>query len=92
MATLYTGKADRSTEPSTGLFGVDGFYRKNPARDGTSAARGHWLDERTFVLEHRTLGRGQVETYTFIFDGDKVTVNFANTDGFKAELRGAASE
>jgi len=26
------------------------------------------------------------------FDGDKVTVNFENTDGFKAELHGEVSE
>jgi hypothetical protein len=88
VATMYTGKPDRSTELSTGLFGVDGFYRKSVAPDGTSAARGRWLDERTFAMERRILGRGQVETYTFVFDGDKVTVNFENTDGFKAELRG----
>lgn len=93
VATIYTGKADRSTERSTGSFGVDGFYRKSPAAaDGVSAARGRWLDERTFAMERRILGRGQTETYTFVFDGDKVTISFENTDGFKAELRGRTSE
>jgi hypothetical protein len=43
-------------------------------------------------MERRILGRGQIETYTFTFDGDKVKVNFENTDGFKAELRGGVSE
>jgi hypothetical protein len=93
VATVYTGKADRSTERSTGSFGVDGFYRKSPApADGISAARGRWLDERRFAMERRILGRGQTESYTFTFDGDKVTIKFENTDGFKAELQGTASE
>ena len=75
------------------MFGVDGVYRKSPpASYGINASRGRWLNERTFAMERRILGRGEIQTWTLTFDGDKVTVNFENTDGFKAELRGQAGE
>jgi hypothetical protein len=38
------------------------------------------------------LGRGEIQTWMLAFEGDKVTVNFENTDGFKAELRGEVSD
>ena len=37
-------------------------------------------------MERRILGRGEIQTWALTFDDDKVTVNFENTDGFKAEL------
>lgn len=43
-------------------------------------------------MERRILGHSETQTWALTFDGDKVTVNFENTDGFKAELRGERSE
>ena len=43
-------------------------------------------------MERRILGRGEIQTWVLTFDGDKVTVNFENTDGAKAELRGEVSD
>jgi CubicO group peptidase (beta-lactamase class C family) len=84
---------DLSTARSTGLFGVDGFYRKSPGgSDRTNAARGRWINEHTFAMESRVLGRGEIQTWTLSFNGNKVTVNSENTDGFKAEVRGEVSE
>jgi hypothetical protein len=42
-------------------------------------------------MERRILGYGEIQTWTLIFDGNKVTLNFENTDGAKAELRGRRS-
>jgi CubicO group peptidase (beta-lactamase class C family) len=93
VITTYTGKAERPTDRFTGLFGLDGVYRKSPpALYGINAAKGRWISERTFVMERRILGRGETQTWALTFDGDKVTVNFENTDGTKAELRGEMSE
>ncbi len=89
--------ADPPTDRRTGVFGTDGFYRLSPPGPyGIIAARVRSLDDSTFELDSRTLGRGETQTWTLTFDGDKpgdtVTIRFANTDGYKAELRGTASE
>ena len=89
VITTYTGKADRPTDRFTGLVGLDGIFRKSPpALYGINAARGRWINENTFAMERRILGRGEIQTWALTFDGDKVTVNFENTDGVKAELHG----
>lgn len=93
VITTHTGKAERPTDRFTGLVGLDGRYRKSPpALYGINAAKGRWVNERTFAMERRILGRGEIQTWSLTFDGDKVTVNFENTDGFKAELHGETSE
>jgi CubicO group peptidase (beta-lactamase class C family) len=93
VITTYTDKADRPTDRSTGLVGLDGLYRKSPpALYGINAARGRWINENTFAMERRILGRAETQNWALCFDGDKVTVNFENTDGFKAELHGNRSE
>jgi hypothetical protein len=84
-----TGKADRPTELFSGLMGLDGIFRRSPpAYYGINAVRGRWLNEHTFAVERRILGHSETQMWALGFDGDKVTVNFENTDGFKAELHG----
>jgi hypothetical protein len=51
-----------------------------------------WINERTFAMERRILGRGEIQTWVLTFEGDKVTVNFENADGFKTELHGEVSD
>lgn len=86
--------ADPPTDRRTGVFGTDGFYRLGPPGPyGIEAVRGRWLDDRRFELDSRTLGRGETQTWTLAFDGDdKVTITYENTDGYRAELRGTASD
>jgi len=93
VITTYTGRADRPTERFTGLVGLDGVYRKSPpAPYGINAAKGRWINQHTFAMERRILGHSEVQTWTLSFEGNKVTVNFENTDGFKAEIRGETSD
>ena len=90
---VVTTYGDQANNRFTGLVGLDGLFRRSPpAPYGINAARGRWTSEHTFVLERRILGRSEAQTWALTFDGDKVTVNFENTDGFKAELHGERSE
>ncbi|MGC2812096.1 MAG: serine hydrolase [Bradyrhizobium sp.] len=90
VITTYGGKGNGRF---TGLVGLDGVYRKSPpAPYGINAARGRWTSEHTFVMERRILGHSEIQTWTLTFNDDKVTVNFENTDGFKAELQGERTE
>jgi CubicO group peptidase (beta-lactamase class C family) len=93
VITTNTGRTDRPTERFTGLVGLDGVYRKSPpAPYGINAAKGRWINQHTFAMERRVLGRGEIQTWTLSFEANKVTVYFENTDGFKAELRGEATD
>ena len=90
VVTTYT---DEGNGRFTGLVGLDGVYRKSPpAPYGINAARGRWTSDHTFVMERRILGHGETQTWALTFEGDKVTVNFENTDGLKAELHGERTE
>jgi hypothetical protein len=90
VVTTYT---DEGNGRFTGLVGLDGLYRKSPpASYGINAARGRWTSERTFVLDRRILGHGETQSWALTFDGNRVTVNFENTDGFKAELHGETAD
>jgi CubicO group peptidase (beta-lactamase class C family) len=90
---VITTYGEAGSNRFTGLVGLDGLYRKSPpAGYGINAARGRWTSDRTFVMERRILGHSEAQTWALTFDGDKVTVNFENTDGFKAELHGERSE
>jgi hypothetical protein len=87
--TTTTGKPDHPTERFSGLMRLDGVFRTNPpAPNGINACRGRWLNEHTFALERRILGHSETQTWTLAFDGNKVNVSFANTDGAKIELHG----
>jgi CubicO group peptidase (beta-lactamase class C family) len=89
MITTYTGNAERPTARFAGLVGLDGLFRKSPpANYGINAAKGRWMNEHTFAMERRILGHGESQIWVLTFEGAKVTVNFENTDGFKAEIYG----
>jgi hypothetical protein len=89
VITTDSGKPERPTDRFTGFMGLDGVFRRSPpAGYGINAAKGRWLSEHTFALERRILGRGDTQAWAFTFDGNKVTLNFENTDGFKTEFRG----
>jgi CubicO group peptidase (beta-lactamase class C family) len=91
--TTNTGRTDVPIQRFAGLMGLDGIFRKSPpAFYGINAAKGRWINERTFALERRILGHGETQTWTLNFDGNQVTVNFENTDGSKTELRGETTD
>ena len=90
---VVTTHGDKVSDRFTGLVGLDGLYcRSPPAPYGINAARGRWTSEHMFVMERRILGHSETQTWALTFDGVKVTVNFENTDGFKAVLHGERSE
>ena len=90
---VITTYGENGNNRFTGLVGLDGLYRKSPpAPYGINAARGRWTSKDTFVMERRILGHSETQTWALTFDGDKVKVNFENTDGFKAELHGERRE
>jgi hypothetical protein len=71
-----------------GLVGLEGVFRRSlSAPFGINAARGYWTSDHTFVMERRILGHSEIQPWALTFDGDKVTVNFENTDGIKAKLQ-----
>jgi CubicO group peptidase (beta-lactamase class C family) len=86
----YTGKPDNPTERFSGSLGLDGMFRKSPAYYGTDAVKGRWINARTFAVERRTLGNSETQLWTLAFDGNKVTVNYEDTDGTKMEMHGEA--
>jgi CubicO group peptidase (beta-lactamase class C family) len=91
--TTDTGKPDSPTARFSGLMGLDGVFRKSPpAFYGVNAAKGRWLNDHTFAIERRILGHSETQMWTLAFDGNKVNVNFENTDGTRAELHGQAKD
>ncbi|MEH2503656.1 CubicO group peptidase (beta-lactamase class C family) [Bradyrhizobium sp. AZCC 1578] len=91
--TTYAGRADQPAGRFSGLLGLDGIFRKSPPVNyGINASKGRWLDERTFALERRILGRSETQLWILAFNGNKVEVAFENTDGTKATLYGEVKE
>lgn len=76
-----------------GPIGLDGLYRVGGRRPyGPSAAKGMWLDERTFHLEVQTLGNDDAAIAVAIFDGKTVNIRIGALGGPKSELSGDAEE
>ena len=90
--TIATQRLDRPTAGFAGPIGLDGLSRKSSARYDIDAVKGSWRDDHTFVVERRILGHGETQRWTLAFDGDKVDVEFENTDGVKADLHGETDE
>lgn len=72
-------------------IGLDGRSRSKPANYAFVANKGRWQDARTFVLERRFLGNGEMAYWTLRFEGDQLNLAFRNTDGYAIELRGEAA-
>jgi CubicO group peptidase (beta-lactamase class C family) len=74
-----------------GPIGLDGLYGVGGRRVfGISAAKGQWLDDKTFQLDVQTLGNDDAGMATFTFDGKSLSGRLATLGGFKAELQGEA--
>jgi hypothetical protein len=76
-----------------GPIGLDGFYGIGGRRlYGTSAAKGRWLDDKTFQLEFQTLGNDDAAIVPFVFDGKSLNAKLSTLGGFTTELHGEAEE
>ena len=90
--TTKPRKPDRPLQRFSGLMELDGVIaRARPPSHGINAARGRWLSDHEFEIERRILGHSEVQYWRLDFDGDKVTMKFENTDGYKQELHGVAT-
>jgi CubicO group peptidase (beta-lactamase class C family) len=69
-------------------IGLDGRSRSKRTNYAFVANRGSWQDNRTFVLERRFLGNGEMVYWTLRFEGEQLNLHFKNTDGYETELRG----
>ncbi len=87
----YAYEADR--RHFGGPIGLDGLYATGGRRlYGQSAAKGRWLDDKTFQLEVQTVGNDDAGTLTFTFDGKDVAVHAAFLAGFGGDLKGTQDE
>jgi hypothetical protein len=88
----YQVKMGRSTAPLgrfAGPIGVNGVFRLGPpTSDGISAAKGAWIDEKTFVLQTQTLGNDNAHRVVLTFEGMSVDLNIDGADGFITLLHG----
>jgi len=76
-----------------GPIGLDGFYGIGGRRlYGKSAAKGRWLDDKTFQLEFQTLGNDDAALVPFVFDGKTISGRLQTLGGFKTELSGDVQE
>src|SRR5262249_53131165 len=72
-----------------GPIGLDGLYAVGGRRTfGPSAAKGRWLDERTFQLEVQTPGNDDAGIATLSFDGNSLSGRVATLAGYKTEFSG----
>ena len=86
--TADNGK-DQPIGRFAGPIGLDGVFRKSPlANYGIDAVKGRWIDDHTFELDRRILGHGETQIWVLRFDDRTVDINFQDTDGARAELRG----
>ncbi len=76
-----------------GPIGLDGFYGIGGRRlYGRSAAKGRWLDDKTFQLEFQTLGNDDAALVPFVFDGKTISGKLETLGGFKTELQGETED
>ena len=90
-AAAYAYEADG--QRFGGPIGLDGLYRVGGRRPfGPSAAKGVWLDERTFQLELQTLGNDDAAIAVATFDGKTVNLRIGTLGGLPSELSGETDE
>jgi CubicO group peptidase (beta-lactamase class C family) len=85
---IYSDKPGNQDFALSEPIGLDGRSRGKRATYAVVANKGSWRDGRTFVLERRFLGEGAMVYWTLRFEGDQLSLQFKNTDGYAIELRG----
>jgi CubicO group peptidase (beta-lactamase class C family) len=88
----YQVKTRRSGPPLArfaGPIGLHGLFRLGPpTADGVSAAKGSWIDEKTFVGQIQTLGGDDARKVVLTFEGTGVDLSIEGPDGFITLLHG----
>jgi CubicO group peptidase (beta-lactamase class C family) len=81
------------TERFEGPMGLDGLYRMGSARpEGViPVAKGHWSDDRTFVLQFEDLGGDNQRIAELSFNDDTIEVTSTTDEGRSAKARGEAA-
>lgn len=76
-----------------GPIGFDGLYKVGGQRPfGTGAAKGTWLDDRTFRLEYQTIGNDDAAMATIVFDGKTADIRIDTLLNLKFDLKGTADD
>jgi CubicO group peptidase (beta-lactamase class C family) len=76
-----------------GPIGLNGFYAVGGRRlFGKSAAKGRWLDDKTFQLEMQTLGNDDAVVVPFVFDGKRLSGRLETFFGIKIDFQGEAED
>jgi CubicO group peptidase (beta-lactamase class C family) len=92
VLTTNNGKPDAITHYFPGPLGLDGRFRlAAPQWFGIAAARGRWLSDSSLEVERRILGYGATQRWILTFDGNDISVHFADTDGDNADIHGRAN-
>jgi CubicO group peptidase (beta-lactamase class C family) len=90
---VYTQDATNSSIRLDGPIGLDGFYRKGtPDEFGVRAARGSWLDQRTFAVDFNYVGLDEQHSWQLTFGGDRVTLHAKTRDGREIAVEGKRGE
>ena len=78
---------------STGRSGSTASTDKSkPDAFGVRAARGSWLDQRTFAIDFNYVGLDEQHSWQLSFDGDRVTLHGKTGGGREIAVAGKCSE
>ncbi len=87
------GPDNSAPERFSGPIGLDGTYRLGPeTRLGIRAAKGGWIDAKTFLAQFQTLGYDDLRKVLFTFEGKAVEVRYEAGGGAMITLRGETDE
>jgi CubicO group peptidase (beta-lactamase class C family) len=87
-----TGISDGPVKRHEGPIGLDGVYRTGvPTSQGTTAAKGAWSYDGTFVAQFQELGADNLRRAIFSFKDNRVHLTFAPNMGPGVELDGEAN-
>lgn len=76
-----------------GPIGFDGLYKVGGQRlFGASAAKGTWLDDRTFRLEYQTIGNDDAAMATVVFEGKTADLRVETLLGLRFDLKGTVDD
>jgi len=90
---VNTRRAAAPLERFAGPIGVDGLFRLGvPTTHGISAAKGAWIDEKTFVGQLQTLGNDDAREVVLTFEGRDLNLSIESEDGFIRLLHGQSND
>jgi hypothetical protein len=90
---LGPARPSAPTERFEGPIGLDGLYRMGSARPegAVPAAKGHWSDDKTFMLQFEDLGGDNQRIAELSFNDNTIEVTSTSDEGRSANARGEAA-